>query len=88
MASNAGISGITGAYDSRHVARFAHWCDLHRHGNGRAQPGFTASGTGNIDDADVTLPAGSTITYTVHATIGSSAVGTLSNTATLNSAPW
>ncbi|HTU23927.1 MAG TPA: hypothetical protein VMF30_00930, partial [Pirellulales bacterium] len=45
--------------------------------------GFAASGSGNIDDSDVDLPTGSTITYTVEATIASSATGTLSNTATL-----
>ncbi len=45
--------------------------------------GFTASGTGSIDDTDVELPPGSTITYTVHATVSPSATGTLSNTATV-----
>jgi uncharacterized repeat protein (TIGR01451 family) len=45
--------------------------------------GFTQSGTGSIDDTAVSIPAGSTITYTIHATIASSATGTLSNAATL-----
>ncbi|HEX4146566.1 MAG TPA: choice-of-anchor Q domain-containing protein [Pirellulales bacterium] len=45
--------------------------------------GFTASGTGSIDDTAVNLPVGSTITYTVQATIASSAIGTLTNTATV-----
>ncbi len=45
--------------------------------------GFSASGTGNINDTSVTMPAGSTITYTVTGTISSSATGSLSNTATL-----
>src|SRR5262249_50753927 len=44
--------------------------------------GFTASGNGDINDTNVTLAAGSSITYTVQATIKSSATGTLSNTAT------
>ncbi|HTU24583.1 MAG TPA: hypothetical protein VMF30_04250, partial [Pirellulales bacterium] len=45
--------------------------------------GFSASGSGGIDDTDVDLPAGSTITYTVHATVSSTATGTLSNAAKL-----
>ena len=38
---------------------------------------------GSIDDTSVNMPAGGTITYTVQATIASSATGTLSNAATL-----
>ncbi len=45
--------------------------------------GFTASGTGDIDDTAVNLPAGSKITYTVHASVLSTATGTLTNTATV-----
>ena len=44
--------------------------------------GFTASGSGNIDDT-VNLPLGSTITYTLIASIDPSATGTLVNTATV-----
>ena len=44
--------------------------------------GFTANGSGNINDT-VTMPAGSTITYTVVAVISASASGTLVNTATV-----
>ncbi|HEX3998078.1 MAG TPA: choice-of-anchor D domain-containing protein [Pirellulales bacterium] len=44
--------------------------------------GFTASGTGNISDT-VDLAAGSSITYTVTATISDTATGTLSNTTTV-----
>jgi uncharacterized repeat protein (TIGR01451 family) len=44
--------------------------------------GFTASGSGNITDT-VTMPVGSTITYTVTATSNSAVSGTLSNTATV-----
>jgi len=44
--------------------------------------GFTANGSGNINDT-VTMPAGSTITYTVVADISASANGTLVNTATV-----
>ena len=46
--------------------------------------GFTASGSGSIDDTALNLPAGSTVTYTIHATISPTATGTLSNTATVN----
>jgi uncharacterized repeat protein (TIGR01451 family) len=44
--------------------------------------GFSASGSGNIRDT-VTMPAGSSITYTVTGTVSRSATGTLSNTATV-----
>ncbi len=44
--------------------------------------GFTASGTGNLNET-VNLPVGSTITYTVRATISASATGTLSDTVTV-----
>src|SRR5262249_16151245 len=43
--------------------------------------GFTTSGNGDINDTNVTLTAGSSVTYIVHATVKSSATGTLSNTA-------
>ncbi len=46
--------------------------------------GYTASGSGNIDDTAVSLPAGSTITYTLTATVSPTASGTLSNTPTLS----
>src|SRR6185369_12792119 len=44
--------------------------------------GNTAAGAGNIGDT-VNMPTGSSITYTVNATIKSSATGSLSNTATV-----
>src|SRR5439155_636194 len=44
--------------------------------------GFTASGTGNINDT-VTMPVGSTITYTATGTVSPSATGTLSDTVTV-----
>jgi len=44
--------------------------------------GFTASGAGSIADT-VNMPAGSTITYTLVATISATATGTLANTATV-----
>ncbi len=42
--------------------------------------GFTASGSGPIDD-EIDLPAGSSVTYTVTGTISAAATGTLSNRA-------
>ena len=44
--------------------------------------GFTASGSGDINDA-VDMPAGSTITYVIAGAIDAGATGTLSNTATV-----
>src|SRR5438128_2224082 len=44
--------------------------------------GFTASGTGNINDM-VTMPTGSGITYRATGTISSSAQGSISDTATV-----
>ena len=44
--------------------------------------GFSASGSGNINDT-VNMPAGSTITYAVAANISASATGSMSNTATV-----
>ncbi len=45
--------------------------------------GFSPSGTGNIDDSNVTLPASSTITYVITGTVSPTATGTLSNTASV-----
>ena len=45
--------------------------------------GFTISGSGNINDTSVNMPAGSTITYVVTGTISASATGNLVNTATV-----
>ena len=44
--------------------------------------GFTASGSGSIDDASVSLAAGSSIIYTIIGNVSAAATGTLSNTAT------
>jgi len=48
--------------------------------------GNTAAGSGNINDAALNLPAGSSVTYTATCTISGSATGTLDNTATVSSA--
>jgi uncharacterized repeat protein (TIGR01451 family) len=47
--------------------------------------GNTAAGVGNINDAALNMPAGSSVTYTANCTISGSAVGTLDNTATVSS---
>ena len=47
--------------------------------------GFTASGSGNINDT-VNLPVGGTITYTLHRQHRLGATGTLVNTATVTRA--
>jgi len=44
--------------------------------------GFTGTGSGNISDT-VTMPAGSSITYTAIGVISSSATGTISDTVTV-----
>ena len=44
--------------------------------------GFTAAGTGSVNNT-VTMPAGSTITYVVSATVSPAATGTLANTASV-----
>ena len=46
--------------------------------------GFTASGSGSINDTGIQMPVGSTITYTLTATVSSSATGNLVNTATVS----
>jgi uncharacterized repeat protein (TIGR01451 family)/CSLREA domain-containing protein len=46
--------------------------------------GNTAAGAGNLDET-LSMPAGSSVTYTVTCTIDSAATGTLSNTATITS---
>ncbi len=46
--------------------------------------GFTASGGGSINDTGIQMPVGSTITYTLTATISQFAIGNLVNTATVS----
>jgi uncharacterized repeat protein (TIGR01451 family) len=48
-----------------------------------AATGFTGSGSGNINDTSVNLPANSAITYTITGTVPSAATGSFSNTATV-----
>jgi uncharacterized repeat protein (TIGR01451 family) len=82
-ASNSGPGPVSGAeiYDPLSVHRTLTNPTWTVTGTGGAT-GFTPSGSGSIDDI-VSIPAGGSITYTVAATISSSASGTLSNTVTL-----
>ena len=50
---------------------------------GGGASGFTASGSGNINDLSVNIPRNGTVTYTVVANISAAATGSLSNTATV-----
>jgi uncharacterized repeat protein (TIGR01451 family) len=45
--------------------------------------GFATSGSGNLDQTNVTMPVSSTITYTLTGLISASATGLLTNTATV-----
>ncbi len=47
--------------------------------------GSVGSGSGNISDPSLDMPSGSTVTYTVAATVSSSAAGSLVNSATVTS---
>ncbi len=50
---------------------------------GGGASGFTASGSGNINDTSVNLPRNATVTYTLVANISAGATGSLANTATV-----
>ena len=81
VVSNNGPSAVTGAVVSDILPAAIASDTFTAVGSGGAA-GFTASGSGDISDT-VDLPAGSTITYTVNASIDSSATGSLVNTATV-----
>ena len=77
--TNAGPSNVTGAtVVDNFPAIFAAVTFTATGTNGAS--GFTASGTGNINDT-LTLPASSSVTYKATGKLNSSASGTLSNTA-------
>jgi uncharacterized repeat protein (TIGR01451 family) len=79
--SNVGSSNITGATVTDNFPATFTGVTFTATASGGAS-GFTASGTGNINDV-VTLPTGSVITYNATGKVSSAASGTLSNTATV-----
>jgi uncharacterized repeat protein (TIGR01451 family) len=79
--TNVGPSNVNGATVTDNFPPIFMGVTFTTTGSGGAS-GFTASGTGNINNA-VTMPAGSSVTYKATGTVSSSATGTLSNTATV-----
>ncbi len=85
VASNAGPSNVTGATvaDTFPASLTCSWTSVAAGGATGNTPGPVA---GNINNTGLTLPAGSSVTYTATCTISGSASGTISNTATVSSA--
>jgi uncharacterized repeat protein (TIGR01451 family) len=81
VVSNAGPNGVTGAGVADTFPGTLSGVTFTAAATGGAA-GFTASGSGDINDT-ANLPSGSTITYTVQATLSAAATGTLANTATV-----
>ena len=82
MVTNAGPSTVTGASVTDVFPNSLTGVTYTAAATGGAT-GFTSgTGPGNINDT-VTMPSGSTITYTVHATVSPAATGTVSDTASV-----
>jgi len=81
VVTNNGPSNVTGAVVTDNFPAIFTGVTFTATQSGGAS-GFTASGTGNINDT-VTMPAGSVITYLATGTISLSATGTLSDTVTV-----
>ena len=81
VVANSGPSDVVGATVSDILPAAIASANFSAVGSGGAS-GFTASGSGSINDT-VNLPVGSTITYTLVASISGSASGNLVNTATV-----
>ena len=81
VVANSGPSAVVGATVSDILPAAFAVATFTAVGSGGAS-GFTANGGGNINDT-VNMPAGSTITYTVTATLNAGALGIVSNTATV-----
>jgi uncharacterized repeat protein (TIGR01451 family) len=80
VVTNAGPSGVTGAAVSDPFPTALTGVSYTATQTGGAT-GFTANGSGNVNDTAVNLPAGSTITYVATGTVSPAATGTLINTA-------
>ena len=80
VASNAGSCPVTGATvaDTFPAGLTCSWTCA-----GAGGSSCTAAGAGNINDATVNLPSGTSVTYTAMCTIAASACGSISNTATI-----
>jgi len=81
VVTNNGPSDVTGAVVTDNFPAIFTGITFTATQSGGAS-GFTASGTGNINDT-VTMPAGSVITYIATGAISPSATGTLSDTVTV-----
>ncbi len=81
VVANGGPSAVVGATVSDILPAAFAGATFTAVGSGGAS-GFTANGGGNINDT-VNMPAGSTITYTVTASLNAGALGIVSNTATV-----
>ena len=81
VVTNNGPSDVTGAAVTDNFPAMFNGVSFTATQTGGAS-GFTASGTGNINDR-VTMPVGSTVTYTATGTISPLATGTLSDTVTV-----
>ena len=83
VVTNAGPSNVTGAaIQDTFPAAFTGVTYTAIQSGGAS--GFSASGSGNIDDT-VNMPAGSRVTYKATGTISASATGSISDTATVTS---
>ncbi len=85
VASNAGPSTATSATvaDTFPASLTCSWTSV---AAGGATGNTTGPVAGNINNTGLTLPAGSSVTYTATCTISPSATGSLANTATVSSA--
>ena len=80
--TNNGPSNVVGAKISDVLPATISSATYTAVGGGGAS-GFTASGSGNINDTSVNLPRNATVTYTLVANISAAATGSLANTATV-----
>ncbi|MFO0912130.1 MAG: SdrD B-like domain-containing protein [Pirellulales bacterium] len=81
VVSNTGGTGVTGARITDTFPAALTGVSFTSTASGGAT-GNNATGSGNLDET-VNLPAGSSITYEVTATVSNSATGTITNTATV-----